>query len=99
MDLFDILAGGLLLWFVYKMIKVWAIASAASQLPISFTFPIKLEYTDSQWFAWDNDNEFLGQAATKQDLIERISKELDFPKDKFSIVSEYPMGTNMKGTP
>ena len=91
MELVDLLIGGLVIWAIVKFIKYYFIAEVASNIPIEFVFPVRLEYNTTQWFAWDNDNEFLGQAPTKKELMEQMAKELDFPQDKFQITYEGPM--------
>lgn len=91
MELLDLMITGLVIWAAYKFIKYYLIAEVASNIPIEFVFPVRLEYNSTQWFAWDNDNEFLGQAPTKQELLEFMAQDLDFPKDKFQITYEGPL--------
>ena len=79
------------IWLISKLLRIWAIASVMNDIPIQLIFPLRLEYTRDQWFAWDKEHEFLGQARTKEELINRLSKELDFPKDSFTVISESPI--------
>lgn len=61
-----------------------------------YVLPLKLEYTKDQWFAWDHQDEFMGQAPTKEQLIDYIAKQTNFPKEKFEIISEGPMEMSSK---
>ena len=91
MEVIDIVIIIATTWLAYKVLKLGAIASIVSNLPVQLIFPLRLEYTNNQWFAWDKEHEFLGQAQTKEELIIRLSKELDFPKDNFIVISEKPI--------
>lgn len=93
MEFTDLILWCLVVWVCYKLARAYAVVSIITRMPVNLIFPIKLEHNDNQWFAWDHDDEFLGQAPTKQELLELISKNLDFPKDKFTIISEQPMLT------
>lgn len=91
----DILFWVGVLW-VFNMTMRKLMSEGASQAPLerpvgSWELPIKLEYTTDQWFAWDEDDEFLGQAPTKQELINLVSERFDVPVDKFVIVSQQQM--------
>jgi hypothetical protein len=96
---FDIILYMAIAAVVYKIVSVIFVSAvtnvAASMImenmPIDSIFPIRLEYTNDQWFAWDYDQEFIGQAATKNDLLEKLAAEMNYPKDKFQIISEYPV--------
>ena len=85
------------IWALYKIARAYMVVSVISSMPVQLIFPVKLEYNDNQWFAWDNDDEFLGQAPTKQELLDQISTKMDFPRDKFTIISEQPLLTPTKG--
>lgn len=81
---------------VYKFVVNNFLSSDDDQYPIEVVFPVKLEYTDTQWYGWDNDGEFLGQAPTKTLLMDAISKDVDLPLDKFQILSESVLVNKIK---
>lgn len=97
LDLFDIFLGCLVIWGIYRIVKTvlaHAVANmVANSIPVEAVFPIRLEHTSDQWYAWDYDDEFIGQATTKDMLIDKLALEMDFPKDQFKIISDYPVGT------
>lgn len=88
MSLTEFFFWGGVVWCVYNVLKAYIAASVINAMPSDLFFPIKLEYDNNQWFAWDYNDEFLGQAATRQGLLDLISENLDYPKDKFTIISE-----------
>lgn len=98
MEFEDIVITLALVWLAYRILKLWMVATVIGKIPIEFIFPIKIEHTHDQWFAWDKENEFLGQAHSKEELIDRLSKDLDFPKDKFTIISETIIKPPKEGT-
>lgn len=73
-------------------------ADKQNELQVEFIFPVKLEYTPDQWFAWDSDDEFLGQAQTKEALINMIAQDNDLPIEKFQVVYEYPLRNQLRPT-
>jgi len=97
MEITELLLWGAILWVAYKIAKAYFVVTMMTKIPEMLIFPIRLEYDSNQWFAWDHDNEFLGQAATKQELLDSISEDMSIPTDKFTIISEQPMLTPTKG--
>ena len=97
MEILELIFWGSVLWVAYRITKAYFIVTMITNMPEMLIFPIKLEYNSNQWFAWDNDDEFLGQAATKQELLDLISKDMSIPSDKFTIISEQSMLTPTKG--
>lgn len=94
-SIIDILLYACAATIVYRFI-IDRISSDDDQYPIEVVFPVKLEYTDTQWYGWDNDGEFLGQAPTKTLLMDAISKDVDLPLDKFQILSESVLVNKLK---
>jgi hypothetical protein len=89
------------IWFATAFLRA-ALALGSSpihqqQVTLEATvLPLKLEYTKDQWFAWDSDDEFLGQASSKEQLFDYIATRFDYPKEQFQIISEVPMENTTK---
>lgn len=89
------------IWFATSFLRaLLTMGSMPTQVhistPSSSILPLKLEYTKDQWFAWDDEDEFLGQAPTKEQLIDYISTRFNFPKEQFQIISEGPLENIIK---
>lgn len=53
-----------------------------------WTFPINLEYNSSEWYAWDRDGTFIGQAKSKDILVTEILNRFDMAPKRLVIKSE-----------
>ena len=63
-------------------------------LPDDWTFPIKIEFNEKQWYAWDKDDTFILQADTKTTLIEDILNRFDISPKRLVIISEKSLNEN-----
>lgn len=87
-DTLTLLFYALAAFFVLRGLMQWFSQSEDDKVDVQVVFPVELRYNDYQWYGWDHDGEFLGQAPTKDELMNQIAKEIDLPLDKFKIMSE-----------